>query len=83
MVGKLFHKLTELENRDLLYSLYSYVWEVEHEIRYLVNYLKWLKEAKPGEEFGRPVQLANTFRGGVAATIERFLPPDERGKVSL
>ncbi|MCA9839192.1 MAG: beta-N-acetylglucosaminidase domain-containing protein [Trueperaceae bacterium] len=83
VVGKLFHKLTELENRDLLYSLYSYVWEVEHEIRYLVNYLKWLKEAKPGEEFGRPVQLANTFRGGVAATIERFLPLDERGKVSL
>lgn len=81
MLSRLFHKLTELENRDLLYSVYSYVWEIEHELRYLLRYLEWLKQAKPGESFGRPVQLANTFRGGLAADIERLMPLDAEAKL--
>lgn len=79
----LFHKLTELENRDLLYSVYNYVWEIEHEIRYLLNYLDWIRQGKKSHEFGRPEQLANTFRSGLAADIERLLPLDDTGKISL
>ena len=31
-VDRVFHKLTELDNRDLLYSLYGYLWELRHEL---------------------------------------------------
>jgi hypothetical protein len=78
-VGRLFEKLTELDNRDLLYSLYGYVWEIRHELDYLVAYLKWLQEGKPSGRFGKPDQITNTFRGGLAADIERLLPMDESG----
>ena len=82
-VGKLFEKLTELDNRDLLYSLYSYVWEIRHELDYLVAYLKWLQGGKPDGRFGRPDKIANTFRGGVSAEIEKLLPMDETGEFLL
>ena len=79
----LFHKLTELKNRDLLYSLYAYAWEIEHAIRYLLNYFDWLKQGNKAEAFGRPGQLANTFRGGLAADIERLFPLDKKGHVKV
>jgi flagellar biosynthesis/type III secretory pathway chaperone len=82
-VGRLFEKLTELDNRDLLYSLYNYVWEIRHELDYLVGYLKWVQAGKPDERFGKPDKIANTFRGGVAAEIERLLPMDETGAFYL
>jgi hypothetical protein len=82
-VGRLFEKLTELDNRDLLYSLYGYVWEIRHELDYLVAYLKWLQAGKPSGRFGKPDKIANTFRGGLSADIERFLPMDETGAIVL
>jgi hypothetical protein len=82
-VGRLFEKLTELDNRDLLYSLYGYVWEIRHELDYLVAYLKWLQEGKPDGRFGKPDKIANTFRGGLSADIERLLPMDETGAIVL
>jgi beta-N-acetylglucosaminidase len=82
-VGKLFEKLTELDNRDLLYSLYNYVWEIRHELDYLVAYLKWVQAGKPGGRFGKPDKIANTFRGGVSAEIERLLPMDDTGAIVL
>jgi beta-N-acetylglucosaminidase len=82
-VGKLFEKLTELANRDLLYSLYNYVWEIRHELDYLVAYLKWLQAGKPSGRFGKPDKISNTFRGGVSAEIERLLPMDETGAIVL
>lgn len=80
-VEQLFKKLTELDNRDLLYSLYGYVWEIGHELGYLVRYLSWVKDGKPGGRFARPDQMANTFRGGLAADIERLLPLDDKGHI--
>lgn len=82
-VGRLFEKLTELDNRDLLYSLYGYVWEIRHELDYLVAYLKWLQAGKPSGRFGKPDKIANTFRGGVSAEIERLLPMDETDAIVL
>lgn len=78
-VGRLFEKLTELDNRDLLYSLYNYVWEIRHELDYLVAYLTWLQAGKPDGRFGKPDKIANTFRGGLSAEIERLMPIDETG----
>jgi hypothetical protein len=82
-ISRLFEKLTELDNRDLLYSLYNYVWEIRHELDYLVGYLKWVQVGKPDGRFGKPDKIANTFRGGVAAEIERLLPMDETGAFYL
>ncbi len=82
-ISRLFRKLTELENRDLLYSVYNYVWEIEHEIRYLYAYLNWIQQGNKRSEFGRPVQLANTFRTGLTAELERLLPLNDDGKVTL
>lgn len=82
-VGRLFEKLTELNNRDLLYSLYNYVWEIRHELDYLVAYLKWVHAGKPGGRFSKPDKITNTFRGGLSAEIERLLPIDETGAIVL
>ncbi len=76
-ISRLFEKLTELDNRDLLYSLYSYVWEVRHELLYLARYLEHLQTGKKGK-FGKPTQLPNTFRTGIVATLEKMLPLDEQ-----
>lgn len=75
-ISRLFEKLTELDNRDLLYSLYSYVWEVRHELLYLVRYLEYLQTGKKGK-FGKPTQLPNTFRTGIVATLEKMLLLDK------
>lgn len=80
-MGRLFEKLTELKNRDLLYALYPYVWEVRHALLYLADYLRWLKDGRPGGTFGRPVQLPNTYRGGFVAALERLLPLDDTGSL--
>ncbi len=82
-VDRLFEKLTELDNRDLLYSLYNYVWEIRHELDYLIAYLNWLQAGKPDGRFGKPDKISNTFRGGVSAEIERLLPMDETGAFYL
>jgi protein O-GlcNAcase/histone acetyltransferase len=80
-MDRLFEKLTELKNRDLLYALYPYAWEVRHTLLYLADYLRWLKDGRPGGRFGRPVQLPNTYRGGFVAALERLMPLDDRGDV--
>ena len=75
LVG-LFEKLTELENRDLLYALYGYVWEARHELMYVSQYLTWLKAGRPGGVFAKPDALPNTYREGFVAALEQLLPLD-------
>ena len=79
-INHLFDKLTELDNRDLLYSLYSYVWEVRHELLYLVKYLEHLQSSKKSA-FSKPNHLPNTFRTGIVATLEKMLPLDQAGNM--
>ncbi len=79
-INHLFDKLTELDNRDLLYSLYSYVWEMRHELLYLVKYLEHLQMGNTGQ-FAKPNQLPNTFRTGLVATLEKMLPLDPSGNM--
>jgi hypothetical protein len=75
-------KLTRLENRELLYALYPYLWDVREEVAVLARYLQWL-QAGPGsgEMFSAPEEVANTYRGGLAASIQRLLPMDEGGRI--
>lgn len=80
-VQALSRKLVSLENRDLLYAVHAYLWEIEHELRYLGHYLSWVKEGKPGGRFAQPGWVANTFRGGFAAAAGRLLPMTARGEL--
>ncbi|XP_022912633.2 protein O-GlcNAcase isoform X1 [Onthophagus taurus] len=41
-VNKLFQHLTTCNNRELLYDLYSYVWDIRGVISLLNSYIKWL-----------------------------------------
>jgi hypothetical protein len=82
-IQALFEKLTELKDRDLLYALYNYVWEIRTETQLLANYLRWLASDPPkGASFARPEVIANTYRGGMAAEIQKLLPLDATGSVA-
>lgn len=41
-VNKLFQHLSVCNNRELLYDLYSYVWDIRGVISLLNSYIKWL-----------------------------------------
>ena len=41
-VNKLFQHLAASNNRELLYDLYSYVWDIRGVISLLNSYIKWL-----------------------------------------
>lgn len=43
-VNRLFVRLTFCNNRELLYDLYSYVWDMRGVISLLNSYIKWLGE---------------------------------------
>jgi protein O-GlcNAcase/histone acetyltransferase len=82
-VTALFDKLKEIENRELLYTLYSYLWEVRQELAVVAGYLSWSQRAKvPAKRFARPHPLPNTYRGGLVAELQRLLPLDDEGGVA-
>jgi protein O-GlcNAcase/histone acetyltransferase len=82
-LNRLFAKITELPNRDLLYALYRHVWELKEEIDLIGRYLTWL-ESKPG--FGATFTSAEnrpkTYRGGFVAQLQRLLPMNDAGGFS-
>lgn len=41
-VNKLFQHLSACNNRELLYDLYAYVWDIRGVISLLNSYVKWL-----------------------------------------
>lgn len=43
-VNKLVQHLTACNNRELLYDLYAYVWDIRGVISLLNSYVKWLGE---------------------------------------
>lgn len=80
-VTHLFERLTHLENRELLYTVYGYMWEAQAEVSLLHEYAAWLAAGSPGS-FGRPGRIANTYRGGLAADIQQLLPLDAHGRLA-
>lgn len=74
-VSELFEALTHVRNRELLYTLYQYVWEARTEVTVLRDYLRWLRSnVSTPEAFGPPALVANTYRGGFTAAIQRLVP---------
>lgn len=41
-VNKLFQHMSAVHNRELLYDLYSYIWDIRGVISLLNSYIKWL-----------------------------------------
>ncbi|XP_033207412.1 protein O-GlcNAcase isoform X2 [Belonocnema kinseyi] len=56
-VNRLFQRLTYCNNRELLYDLYSYVWDMRGVVSLLNTYIKWLA-------FGRFPSTMTTFTQG-------------------
>ncbi|XP_015429236.1 PREDICTED: protein O-GlcNAcase [Dufourea novaeangliae] len=56
-VNRLFQRLTYCNNRELLYDLYSYVWDMRGVVSLLNSYVKWLA-------FGRFPTTMTTFTQG-------------------
>ncbi|XP_076762046.1 O-GlcNAcase isoform X2 [Xylocopa sonorina] len=56
-VNRLFQRLTFCNNRELLYDLYSYVWDMRGVVSLLNSYVKWLA-------FGRFPSTMTTFTQG-------------------
>ena len=76
----LFTKMTALENRDLLYSLYRHVWELKEEAALIRKYLSALR-TMPGvaDGFASDEHRPRTYRGGLAARLQQLLPMDDAG----
>ncbi|XP_019868330.1 protein O-GlcNAcase isoform X2 [Aethina tumida] len=76
-VNKLFKHLTNCNNRELLYDLYSYVWDIRVVICLLNSYIKWLGFSKGWKEtFMSGDQEPWVFRGGLTADLQRLMPVD-------
>ncbi len=76
-IGELLDAFTHVRNRELLYALYQYVWEARTEATVLRDYLRWSRSAPDASTgFGPPELIANTYRGGFTAAIQRLVPVD-------
>ncbi len=72
-VSTLFERLTHLENRELLHAVYEYMWEANEEVSLLHGYAAARAEGRE-RSFRQPDPVPNTYRGGLAAEIQRRLP---------
>lgn len=73
--------VTELENRDLCYTLYRYVWELKEELDLIRRYLDWRSGSKLQKEPFRSIfHQSGTYRGGLVARLQSVLSllPDNR-----
>lgn len=76
-VNKLFQHMTTCNNRELLYDLYSYLWDIRGVISLLNSYIKWLGFSKGWKEtFMSGEQEPWVFRGGLTADLQRLIPVD-------
>lgn len=73
-------KVTELEDRDLCFTLLDYVKEVDREARLLHQFLAWRKAGRTRGGFVSPaIFRPSVYRGGTGAALRRLLRMDARG----
>nr|CAG4636800.1 EOG090X01OH [Ceriodaphnia reticulata]SVE72785.1 EOG090X01OH [Ceriodaphnia reticulata] len=73
-LNRLFTRLTYINNRELLYELYPYVWDMRGVVALLNSYVKWLSFNQGSKPFLSGEQEPWVFRGGLAADLQRLLP---------
>jgi len=80
-IRDLFHRMTELENRDLFYAFHPHLWEAREEMTHLVSYLDWLAGDPPqGAEFPHRDRIYNFYRQGFSVAVQELLPRDANGR---
>ncbi|XP_014272263.1 protein O-GlcNAcase [Halyomorpha halys] len=58
-VNKLFQKLNNISNKELMYELYPYIWEMRAVISTLNSYIKWLGTGKAGQSSSENPAVGN------------------------
>ncbi|XP_035702266.1 protein O-GlcNAcase isoform X2 [Folsomia candida] len=76
-VNTLATKLNDITNRELLYEIYPYIWDIRGVISLLNSYVKWLGFSKGWREaFMSGDQEPWVIRGGLTAELQRLIPVD-------
>ena len=74
-IAALFEHLTRLEDRDLLHAFYRLAWELKEEAGLISGYLDWAAgDPAAGSTFFSAEHRPRTYRGGLAADLQRLLP---------
>lgn len=74
-IAVLFEHLTRLEDRDLLHTVYRLAWELKEEAGLISGYLDWAAgHPSAGAAFFSAEHRPRTYRGGLAADLQRLLP---------
>ncbi|CAB3372754.1 Hypothetical predicted protein [Cloeon dipterum] len=83
-LNQLFQRLSYSNNRELLFDLYPYVWDIRGVVSILSCYVKWLGSSKSLKETLNNVdQEAWMFRGGLIADLQRQIPIDSSNDLFL
>nr|CAG4647690.1 EOG090X01OH [Moina brachiata]SVE92862.1 EOG090X01OH [Moina brachiata] len=82
-MNRLFTRLTYINNRELLYDLYPYVWDMRGIVALLNSYVKWLVHQGSKQGFFHGEQEPWVFRGGLVADLQRLLPLDSMNDLFL
>lgn len=81
-IDSLFERFTELSNRELFYAWSRRIWELREEMDLVKDYLSWKKVGGDvAIGFVSETHLAGTYRGGIAAEMQRLLSFDEQGRI--
>jgi len=82
-IKALYEKMTALNNRDLLHSLYPHLWELKETVLLLEAWVAWRQSNPESTDFASPEFRPRVFRGGLVSAFERLLPMNERGRFPL
>lgn len=84
LIHNLYIKVSDIDNRELVYSIYPYLWEIKEEVNLLEEYFEWKRSHPEGTGVFRSNHFKpHVYRGGVVAELQRRLPMDQQGRFPL
>ncbi len=76
-------RITELEDRELSYTLYRFVWELKEEVDLLQRFVAWSdRPARTRGPFRSIFHQPGTYRGGLVARLQRLLEVSGDGSIA-
>uniref|UniRef100_A0A8C6KNK7 Protein O-GlcNAcase n=1 Tax=Nothobranchius furzeri TaxID=105023 RepID=A0A8C6KNK7_NOTFU len=73
----MFTRLSNIDNRTILYDLYPYIWDIKSILSMVKSFVQWLGcRSQSSAQFLRGDQEPWAFRGGLAGEFQRLLPID-------
>ena len=82
-IQRLFNQFTALSNRELLYSLYRFVWEIKEEVDLTASLIVHKFSGNPLSTFRSPFHRPCTYRGGFVADLQKLILPLPDSSFSL